>query len=154
MRDEDWMSLFSSPLTDFDFLIHLRKDVAKGRHASGKGKYKNLTLQEDMDINSIGFDPIEQFLEDLENVLGQNVLLFHDKDGGRVIAGLWNPRSLGRKTWRVRLGYSSVPVAAKEGEDEEGKGVVMVNQSGILAEIAMMGEGLVERLEVVKELAQ
>ena len=89
------------------------------------------------------------------------MLFFHDADGGKVIAGLWNPRVLGRKAWRVRLGYSSMPVEADD-EDREGteghgdgeeKGVVVMNQSGILAEIAMMGEGLVERIEVVKELA-
>ena len=171
MRIEDWQSLFTTPMGDFDFLIHLNRHVLRsyGRGSkSGKGekeeRYKNLVLQEGMDIENIGFDPVQLYLEDLEHAFGQNVLFFHDAGGGEVIAGLWNPRALGRRVWRVRLGYSSMPVAAvaeREGEDggggggddEEEKGSVVMNQSGILGEIVMMGEGLVERVEIVKELA-
>lgn len=162
MSTEDWQSLFRTPRADFDFVIHLKREIVRGygRGATGeKEKFKNLVLQEGMDIDSIGFDPVQLYLEDLESAFGQNVLLFRDADGGKVIAGLWNPRALGRRAWRVRLGYSSMPVAMEEEEQErgygenEGKGVVVMNQAGILAEIAMLGEGLVERIEVVKELA-
>jgi U3 small nucleolar RNA-associated protein 22 len=167
MRQEDWESLFTTPMGNFDFVIHLKKEIVKGyggggvgRSRRGKEKFKNLTLQEGLDVESIGFDPVQLYLEDLESAFGQNVLFFHDADGGKVIAGLWNPRALGREAWRVRLGYSSMPVAAVEDEDQdrgeeeqEEKGMVVMNQSGILAEIAMLGEGLVERIEVVKELA-
>jgi U3 small nucleolar RNA-associated protein 22 len=170
MRKEDWQSLFTTPMGDFDFVIHLNRHIlrshgrgSKGKKGEKEEKYKNLVLQEGMDIGEIGFDPVQLYLEDLEHAFGQNVLFFHNADGGRVIAGLWNPRALGRRAWRVRLGYSSMPVAAVEepegkdgggGGDGEEKGSVVMNQSGILGEIAMMGEGLVERVEIVKELAQ
>ena len=161
VRKKDWASLFTTPTGDFDFLIHLKREVVKSYgHGgeSGEDKYKNLTLQEVMDVDSIGFDPVQLYLEDLENAFRQNVLFFHDAGGGRVVAGLWNPRALGRKAWRVRLGYSSMPVAVEEGDQDvgiegEGKGTVVMNQSGILAEIARLGEGLVERIEIVKEVA-
>lgn len=169
MRKEDWQSLFTTPMGDFDFVIHLNRHVlsygrgSKGRKGEKAESYKNLVLQEEMDIESIGFHPVQLYLEDLEHAFGQNVLFFHDADGGRVIGGLWNPRALGRRAWRVRLGYSSVPVAEvgeREGDDgggrgdEEEKGSVVMNQSGILGEIAMMGAGLIERVEIVKELAR
>ena len=165
MQDEDWKSLFTTPIGDFDFLIHLKHQVVKrygrGEEGGGKEKYKNLSLQDGMDVDGIGFDPVQLYLEDLGTAFGESVLFFHDADGGRIIAGLWNPRMLGRKAWRVRLGYSSMPVAVEDeerdgdgdGGDEE-KGAVVINQAGILAEIAMLGEGLVERIEIVKELAQ
>ena len=156
MGDEDWMALFKSPLTDFDFLIHLNESVVRvggRREVEKKAKYKNLVMQEETDMDHIGFDAVELFLEDLEYVLGQNVLFFYNADGGRVIAGLWNPRSLGTKTWRVRMGYSSMPVAAGKG-GEGGKDQVVINQLGILAEIAMLGEGMVDKVEVVKNLVQ
>ena len=168
MRKEDWQSLFTTPMGDFDFVIRLNRHVlsygrgSKGRKGEKAESYKNLVLQEEMDIESIGFDPVQLYLEDLEHAFGQNVLFFHDADGGRAIAGLWNPRALGRRAWRVRLGYSSVPVAEveeREGDDgggggDEEKGSVVMNQSGILGEIAMMGAGLIERVEIVKELAR
>jgi U3 small nucleolar RNA-associated protein 22 len=167
MRKEDWQSLFTTPMGDFDFVIHLNRHVLRSYGCGSKGgkgekeeNYKNLVLQEGMDIESIGFDPVQLYLEDLERAFGQNVLFFHDADGGKVIGGLWNPRVLRRRAWRVRLGYSSMPVAeveereGEDGGDEEEKGSVVMNQSGILGEIAMMGAGLVERVEVVKELTR
>lgn len=167
MGRADWESLFTTPMGDFDFVIHLRKEIVKSYRVSNSAeeKYKNLTLRDGLDVESIGFDPVGLYLDELEGAFGPNVLFFHDADGGEAIAGLWNPRALGRKTWRVRLGYSSMPVTVEEegregtdGQNDddsagEGKGVVVMNQSGILAEIAMMGEGLVDRIEVVKELA-
>lgn len=164
MGKADWDSLFTTPMGDFDFVIHLKREIVKGDggvNKGGKEKYKNLTLQEGMDVESIGFDLVGLYLEELESAFGPNVLFFHNADGGEVVAGLWNPRALGRKAWRVRLGYSSMPVEVEDDDGEgterqdggDGKGVVVMNQSGILAEIALMGEGLVERIEVVKELA-
>ena len=165
MQDADWTSLFTTPVGDFDFLIHLKHKVVqshgRGEEGRGKERYKNLSLQDGMDVDRIGFDPVQWYLEDLNNALGEGVLFFHDAHGGRVIAGLWHPRALGRKAWRVRLGYSSMPVAVEDeepgghGDGGEGdKGAVVMNQAGVLAEIAMLGEGLVERIEIVKELAQ
>ena len=150
MTDADWESLFVSPMGDFDFLIHLKKDSKRGR--SEEERFKNLVLQENSDVDSIGFDPVQLFLGDLEKVLGQTVLFCHDSDGGKVIAGLWNPRSLGQKPWRVRLGYSSMPVGKAVQADGEEKDMVEMNQSGILSEIAMLGEGMIEKVEVIKDL--
>ena len=154
LDDADWASMFKSPLTDFDFLIHLKPSVVPGGAGKGKGdkeKYKNLAVQDELDLNSIGFDPIGLFLQDLEEALGPHVLFFHDADGGDVIAGLWNPRSLGQHPWRVRRGYSTAPVNPGEAQDDERKAVVM-NQSAILAEIAMLGEGLIEKVDLVKKV--
>ena len=166
MQAADWTSLFTTPMGDFDFVIHLNKRVVQQRGYNRHGddeRYKNLTLQQEgMDVESIGFDPVQLYLDDLEHAFGQNVLFFHNADGGKVIAGLWHPRALGRKTWRVRLGYSSMPVVMGD-EDYEGEGgsgdkgaaaAVVMNLAGILAEIAMLGKGLVERIEIVKELVQ
>jgi U3 small nucleolar RNA-associated protein 22 len=228
-QKEDWRQLFRSPLRDFDFLIHLKKEgdeddeesvvvtaggdgVNKKAHAkkarAARMKYKNLQLQFPNGSGAIehttGFDPIALFLQDLEHTFAQNILFFYGYGGyssgsgggggtGKVIAGLWNPKVLllsRGKAWRgVKMGCSTIAVVGKKGgrreeeeeeeqgeqegkevddddeeeEEEEGKKKKkgrmvelqvegLVNQRGMLAEIEMLGQGLVERIEVVRDL--
>ena len=164
MGEADWKHLFQSPLGDFDFLISLKKHV-QAKNGGGKAsQFRNLQLQSfasstDGDaIERLTFDPIALFLADLERCFGQQILFFYGGDASRIIAGLWNPRVLGKgREWRVKMGYSTIPVpiemgGEREGEGGEGKVEGVVNQRGILAEIEMLGGGLVERIEVVKGL--
>jgi len=148
MGEADWKNIFFSPLVDFDFQLHLKRSVVKGQKSSGKGKevvkYKNLQVQDELDVGKLGYDAVELYLKDLEQAFGNAVMLFYDGDGGRVVAGLWKPAVLGSKEWRVRMGYSTVPL--KSGEAE--KDVCEVNKEGILAEISALGRGLVERITV------
>lgn len=37
-------------------------------------------------------------------------MFFHDKHGGQVIAGLWNPDALQHRNFKAFLGYSVKPV--------------------------------------------
>ncbi|KAI1608715.1 Nrap protein [Exophiala viscosa] len=152
MRQSDWDGLFTSPLSDFDFLIHVKPSVIRGRKQKARGKggadFKNLQIHEALDVESIGYDPVALFLQDLTQALGSSALFFHDRYGGRVVAGLWKPSVLGRKEWRVRLGWSSVPVPAEENEKEGGKDMCAFNKNGVLAEIAMLGDGLVESITI------
>ncbi|EXJ95689.1 hypothetical protein A1O1_00812 [Capronia coronata CBS 617.96] len=160
MDDSDWTGLFTSPLGDYDFLIHLKPSVLRSKagskssrsahqHSGSSGavsEFKNLQVHETLDTAAIGHDPVELFVRDLEHAFGSTALFFHDQHGGRVIAGLWRPSVLGTKEWRVRLGWSSVPVAGDDQED--GKDVCVLNKDGILAEIAMLGEGMVKDITV------
>lgn len=193
--DWSWKDLFSSPLADYDLLIHLKPHLltsaAGAAHAAGSGtQFRNLQLDRyparasiaaEEAIEAVGFDPTALFLADLERCLGENVTFFHGGSGGGreagrlVIAGLWNPRVLASKgkEWRVKMGCSTVPIrsstpgavggerdADEDHDDEDVDGEVeakltvrgVINQKGILAEIAMLGEGLVERIEVVRGL--
>jgi len=151
MDETDWRNLFTTPLGDFDFQIHLKTTVVRGakgkKHdATGAAKFKNLQLQEELDVENIGYDPAELFLQDLEHSFGNAALFFYDPDGGRVIAGLWRPTVLGKKEWRVRQGYSSLPLAPDSDEKAQGKTLCEINKNGILAEIAVLGDGLVRHL--------
>ena len=154
MREGDWRALFQSPTSDFDFLIHLKRRFGGGEEKKSGGKFKNLQLQENMDEESIGFDPVALFVQDLEKTFEKSLLFFHDRDGGKVIAGLWNPKVLKHQTFRVRLDVSSQPVAAVKGDDEAGEVKVVINQAGVLAEVAMMGDGLLQKIEVLKDFVQ
>ncbi|KAL2441475.1 U3 small nucleolar RNA-associated protein 22 [Exophiala dermatitidis] len=157
MHDSDWTELFTSPLTDFDFQIHLRPSVlrshkSKSARLSGgaAGEFKNLQVQEALDTSSIGHDPVELFVRDLNHAFGNAAVFFHDPHGGKVVAGLWKPNAMGTKEWRVRLPWSSVPVRGSKG-DQEGdseKEMCTLNKDGVLAEIAMLGDGMVKDITV------
>ncbi|KAL9622465.1 MAG: hypothetical protein Q9160_003141 [Pyrenula sp. 1 TL-2023] len=139
--------LFNTPMEDYDFLIHLderftRAGIEKRQGKMGQ-KYKNLQA------GSAAFDYkeiLELFMADAARVLGGNALLFHGEDGEPVIAGLWNPRSLTKRQWRVRMGFSA-KVADGEGEQ------VAMNTEGMLAEVGLIGEGIVKRIEIVQKKA-
>ncbi|KIY02801.1 uncharacterized protein Z520_01266 [Fonsecaea multimorphosa CBS 102226] len=165
MTEDEWNGLFESPLGDFDFLIHLKHSVVlrggagglkakrskakSGVAGGGEAEFKNLQIAESLDVDSIGYDPVELYLSDLNHAFGSAALFFYDRYGGGrpVIAGLWRPAVLGRKEWRVRLGWSSVPVKP-EGEAEQGKDMCVFNRDGVLAEMARLGEGLVREIKV------
>ncbi|KAF7504122.1 hypothetical protein GJ744_002691 [Endocarpon pusillum] len=128
-------------------------------------------------------DAIALFRQDLQRCLGDGVLFFYGAQGSRLVPALWNPKVLplplpatttdnGKRRrgqqWRVRMAYSTIPVlnaattgggrGGGMGQGPEGEGEVevegLINQRGILAEIALLGVGLVERIEVLKDLVR
>lgn len=159
MGDDDWATLFRSPLDEFDFQIYLKPSVVKQRQHGGDARlksrrgedgvgvvYKNLQLGQALDIESIGHDSVMLFVEDLEAVFGTTALFFYDSHGGDIIAGMWKPAVLGQKEWRVRLGWSSVPVPAAEGH-EDGKQPCLFNERAVLAEMSTLGEGIIKHIK-------
>jgi U3 small nucleolar RNA-associated protein 22 len=140
------INLFSSPLSDFDFVLHLNSAVAAGRSrkpASSKG-FKNLELDSLDDDSLIGYDPVHDYLQDLESIYGSAVLFFSGGSERNVITGLWSPLTE-RRSWKVNLAYSTIPVKGT-GEDDDVQAVM--NKEAILAEIARLGGDLVEKVEV------
>ena len=162
-NEDDMRGLFRTPIAEFDFVMRLDKAVARGvdANANGKGKgkgkgrgggvggFKNLQITAGLEHDRIGFDPVELYLKDLEKAFGNVALFFYDGEGGgKMIAGLWRPSVLGRKEWRVRMGWSTKPVVEK---GEEGKVVGEFNGEAVLAEMKMMGEGIVKGVSVKQE---
>jgi U3 small nucleolar RNA-associated protein 22 len=151
MDDKDWSGLFSSPLDDFDFRIHLKSSVLKQHNDAGSKsrrekngmEYKNIQLSQSLDVELIGHDSMGLYVEDLKAVFGATALFFHDSHGGDVIAGLWKPAVLGKKEWRVRLGWSSIPVSE---EQEAGQDQCVFNKQGVLAEMSALGEGIIREI--------
>jgi U3 small nucleolar RNA-associated protein 22 len=178
-----WEGIFRSDVAEFDFVIQLRREVVKGavgdgvnggreqskidshgaranRKLGSEAKlFKNLQLtqQNPVSIDEIGFNAIDLYLADLREIFGHVVLFFYG-EGRDVICGLWRPHTFGRREWRVRLGWSSIPIGVEgsaeiKGEEiEEGDGerkvLCEINREAILAEMGMMGEGIVKRIKV------
>ena len=168
VSDGEWRGLFRGEMGEFDFVIKLQAELvrggstaaekgSKGKEEGGK-KFKNLMLAQQAPLQSIeeiGFDPIALYLEDLQRAFGQVALFFHGTEQ-EVICGLWRPSVVGEREWRVRLGWSSKPTGYKdvaEGGDGEEEGKVRkvrceFNRKGALAEMGMLGEGIVREIEV------
>ncbi|KAK1819029.1 U3 snoRNP protein [Friedmanniomyces endolithicus] len=141
-------SLFASPLTDYDFVLHLDPALCgckKRAGASNGTTFKNLELAAEDDESMIGFDAAQLLLSKLETSYGSAVVFFAGGSERPVIAGLWSPQTAPRG-WKMNLAYSTIPKKSSAKEEEESVRAE-INKDAILAEIARLGGDLVESIE-------
>lgn len=139
--DLDAKDLFTSPLSDYDFVIYLDpKYCTEIRKANGR--FKNLR-------NEAGgysrYNAPELFVDEIRSLYGSNILFFHSEPRG-VIAGVWNPQTMTPKTWGLKMAYSTAPEPHSE-KDNTGTGV-SVNKPAILNEISVLGGKIVKKIKV------
>lgn len=137
-------SLFVSSTSEYDFLIHLSPKFCNQPENKGsrKQRFKNLEVQSDLDLEVIGHEPIQAFLDELKRVYGNSIVLFQNSSTHPVIAGLWNPQLAQPRTFKVNLGYATEPYGSKDGDE------ISLDKSTILSEIARVGGDLVSKIEV------
>ncbi|CAG7996386.1 unnamed protein product [Penicillium salamii] len=133
-HDLDISDLFDTSLAPYDFVIHLRSKLF-GRSTSAP-KFKNLTESR----TSMG-PTIRSFVCDVQSCYQQSILLFHGDDRCPVIAGLWNPQTLKPRSWNLKTAYSTAPAPGSQDQ-------VSINRPAIINEIARLGHGLIEHIEV------
>ncbi|KAJ5463567.1 Nrap protein [Penicillium sp. IBT 31633x] len=131
-HDMDVSDLFDTSLAPYDFVIHLRSKLFT---TSSTPKYKNLA-----EPRAGMMQTIKSFVCDMQACYSQSILLFHGDDRCAVIAGLWNPQALKARAWNLKTAYSTAPA--------DTKGQVVINQTAILNEIARLGSGLIENVEI------
>ena len=141
-------SLFTSPLGDFNFVIHLRPESGgKKSHRQSSGKngvaFKNLELDLMDDSSRIGFDPVSEYTREIESLYGSAILLFSGGQERPVIAGLWHPQTALRP-WKLNLAYSTTPFKRSDQDEVQAE----VNKEAILAEIARLGADMIQSIEV------
>ncbi|WPG97420.1 Nrap protein [Acrodontium crateriforme] len=139
-------SLFNSPLTDFNFVLHLDPTVAGGKkrkNSKSNSMFKNIELEALTDASLVGLDPVRSFLVDLEKLYGSSILFFAGKGERPVIAGLWSPQTA-RRAWKANLNYSTMPLKFPDIEDVQAE----VNKEAILKEIARLGGDMIDKVEV------
>lgn len=71
---------------------------------------------------------------------GDAILVFHDENGGRAVGIVWNPARETPRAFKPFLGYNSAPAPSEAA-------LVRINRDAIVAEIARIGAGIVERVE-------
>ena len=141
-------SLFESPLSDFDFFIRIDPlSIGKKSHRKHSGPngaaFKNLELDLVNDTSRIGLDELGSFLMDMEALHGSAILFFSGGLERPIIAGLWHPQTV-RRPWKLNLTYSTTPVKDAASVEVEAN----VNKEAILAEIARLGGGMIQSIEI------
>ncbi|GAA5958854.1 hypothetical protein JCM8115_000667 [Rhodotorula mucilaginosa] len=150
--------LFSAPLADYAFLIHLDpsvmprhfqaispdSSVLSSRHRSSV--LSGSLMGEDDEIR-IGWDPVHDLVEQLQRNYGSLFLLFHSEHGSPVIGGIWNPASEAPRAFKVGLGFPIKPIS----EDNGGKAKVILDKKAVFREIERLGKGVVVKVEEVKQ---
>ncbi|KAJ5594539.1 uncharacterized protein N7459_000747 [Penicillium hispanicum] len=134
--------LFQTSLVPYDFVIHLRSKTIDGRSIS-LPKFKNLAA---CSSHAGRTGAVKSFVDDVQASYRQSVLLFHGDDRCRVVAGLWNPQTLKSRNWNLKTAYSTAPAPSNASEVKQDQ--VMVNQTAILNEIAHLGDGLIDNVEI------
>lgn len=87
-----------------------------------------------------GLDTGKDFALLLESLYLDSFRLYYDSIGGCIIGGLFNPSLSKGRPFRVGLGFNSMP------NDDLSKEVVL-NKEDIMAEIARLGKGIVQKIE-------
>lgn len=149
--------MFIHPTQDYDFVIQLNPfvlpryvhNIAANEGLLGKGKFANARAKDqDQDIVLPGFDPAKSLFTDLQRTYSDTFRLFADPYGGDAFGAVWDPTLKEPRPFRVLGGFSSVPVK-KESEKAKDKGLVALNDAGVLGEIERLGSGLIKA--VVKQ---
>ena len=141
-------ALFAPSFADYDFIVHLNPkftedELGQGRKSSRS--FKNLQIQNDDDRGMTGINPIQCFVDELRRVYRNNILFFHNVNGGSVIGGLWNPQA-GPRTWKINTSYSTMPSASIKDGDMEAQ--IEINRKGTLHELARLGGDMISRIEI------
>lgn len=139
--DLDPATLFAPSLHEYDFALHLDTRRVYGRETKKRvSQYKNLEAR----AGERGVPECAQlFLEELQMLYGDAVVLFHGR-GGAVIAGVWSPHTA-RRRWKVNLPYSTVPTPAAEAESGSDSAMeATLNKDAILAEMVRLGGDMIK----------
>ncbi|KAJ7746600.1 Nrap protein [Mycena metata] len=144
----DVKSIFIHPTDDYDFVVRM-DSAALPRYAqnidsalAAGGKYANLPREDSPTVLRPGFDPARLLFDDLQRVYADTFKIFCDPFGGDRFGAVWDPTLKQPRAFRVLGGFSGAPVK-KENEKEKDKGLVVLNEAGVLSEIERLGGGLV-----------
>lgn len=153
--------LFTADLGAFDFVLILNNKAIRGtKKSSEEMAFKNLETRSSV---SDAKDPeaVRSFLHELRTVYGEAVVLFHDRNGGHAIAGLWNP-TLAQLRWKVKMPVSVSPPKPAKGSSGMPRGVeingeattesqgrsVRANRVAMLDEMRRLGGDMIKEVIV------
>lgn len=165
--------LFAPSLADYDVVMRLDGAAVKRLRAGGdeagapRSRFKNLDGSATGARPPIARDPVDALLGRLDESYGAVLVLFRGGPEDMVVGGIWNPM-VQRRSFRVNLPCSFRPVAAgpetarkrkgddqvteEDGSESDGGGddddLVEINREAMLSEIARIGCGLIESIEV------
>ncbi|RMZ70291.1 hypothetical protein GMOD_00000365 [Pyrenophora seminiperda CCB06] len=138
-------SLFTTSISDFDIIITISSKYTLKPNKSRKAtpQFKNLDLQRSAALNTSAQTPLSQlFAQGLVEVYGDAILWFWDPETLDRIMGLWNPVVTGQRSWKVKVGWNSMPVGKKDAVE------IKTNREAIIHEVRRLGNELVKTIDV------
>lgn len=151
IRDQDInldeRTLFATSTNDYDFVVHIASKFTANRKEKkvSQQKFKNLDVQSDINLEFVGYQPTQLFVNDIERLYAGNVVLFYRQIDSSVIGGLWNPQSAAPRPFKVNLAYSTKVTASEESASGE---LIELDKAAILTEILRIGGDIVAKIEV------
>ncbi|KAI9336297.1 Nrap protein [Obelidium mucronatum] len=128
--DEEVDKIFITPTEGYDYIIQLDPSKLSKYHQNisyddkclpkSKSKFKNLAALDKDPLQRFleEFNPVEKYLEDLQQAFGETMAFFYDGNGCDRIGVLLNKKIVvPLQPWRVNLPYSVKPVL-EEAADE------------------------------------
>ncbi|KAH8661388.1 pre-rRNA processing protein-like protein Utp22 [Tricladium varicosporioides] len=142
----DYRTLFVPLLTDYDFVIHISPKFAgvQRRKEGSRNKFKNLEMQREVDHESVGYQPVQLYLEELNNLYSSSIVFFHSSSNETTIGGLWNPQTVSARPFKVNLTYTTMVV---EEEKDGGTEEIELDKSATLLEIVRLGGDMITAVE-------
>ncbi|XP_078616347.1 nucleolar protein 6-like [Branchiostoma floridae x Branchiostoma japonicum] len=153
----DFKQVFRPPLDIYDVIIHLNPWNVPRR--SEGVDYLNFKGCRDLPTDGgmgqggkeilpvVEFDPVQMYLEELEDTYGDMALFFHDPCGGLYITALWKPAAFTAKPFKVTTLNGRAPDLDQSGEDL----MMIPNVAAMLEDFHSLGKGLVKSVDVRKE---
>ncbi|KAM0752220.1 Nrap protein [Meredithblackwellia eburnea MCA 4105] len=152
-------NLFTTPLTDYSFLIHIDPSVnprhfenlnpdssALSSRSHGSVVAGNVMGHDDDSTILLGWDPVSEFIREAEALYPSTFLLFYSQEGGSTIGGIWNPSTESARPWKIGLGFPCAPVTD---EDKADKTKVSLDKAATLRALERLGKGLVIKVEQI-----
>lgn len=162
-------SLFVPDLRHFDFVIELEPAAVSryidnfsfdgkaldasqrrldeicgnGKQTSSYRNFANLNQRQGFFAN---LDSGSEWVELIESLYLDSLRLYHDRFGGYMIGGMFNPAlNKEQRDFRVGLGFNSIPASVVGiGSAKE----VILNRKAIVQELERIGKGLVRRITI------
>lgn len=139
-------TLFVPQMQDFDFVINISSKYSKNSKRRKEDiTFKNIEIQKVSGSQDTVTQLTRLFAEDLQSIYDDSILWFWDSENLRQIAGLWNPIVTAQRTFKVKAGWSSVPVQSRNGEKNTN---IQINKEAIYNEILRLGGDLVNGIDV------
>lgn len=110
----DIKRVFVTPMQDYPVVLDLDTEKCtryyQNMHPDSKYLKNSYMVAELGDKPYAQFDPMADFIAEIEKLYGHTLMVFHDKYGGDKLALVWNPAVATPMQWKVAAGYNSCPV--------------------------------------------
>ncbi|KAI9482662.1 MAG: Nrap protein [Benjaminiella poitrasii] len=107
---QDLKRVFVTPLEDYSVVLELDRSNCTRYYQNLHPEPYAMKMRDDDGTPYAQFDPVAEFIDELERLYGHTVLVFHNAYGGDQLALVWNPVKATPIQWKVNAGYNCIPV--------------------------------------------